>query len=87
MSNEKKKAQKNQVLQKKISQPRSQPTMTINDQIKIALTMAKNLTMTKTCLLLVAKMKKAKMKKVKSQARKTTKTVKETKNLVSEKKI
>jgi len=61
--------------------------MTIAGQIKMALTMTKNSTMTKTRLLLVAKMKKAKMKKVRNQVIKTTKTVKETKNLASEKKI
>jgi len=53
----------------------------------MALTMTKNSTMTKTRLLLVAKMKKAKMKKVRNQVIKTTKTVKETKKIVSEKKI
>jgi len=45
------------------------------------------LTMTKTRLLLAAKMEKAKMKKVKSQVIKTKRATKETKKIVSDKKI
>jgi|SRR6185437_6956538 len=86
MKNEKKKTQKNQALQKKINQPRNQPKiMTINNQIKMAITI------TKIHLFLVEKMKKDKiiktqkkvieMKSTMTEAKKKIKTKMKTKNL------
>src|SRR6185295_18797928 len=88
MKNEKKKAQKNQVLQKKINQPGNQPKiMTTNNQIKMATTI------TKIHLLLVERMKKDKvvktqkkvieMRNTMTEAKKKTKTKMKTKNLAT----
>jgi len=80
MKNEKKKAQKNQTLQKKISRPRSQPKiMTTNNQTKMATTTIK------IHLPLVEKMKKDKAVKTQKKPREMRNTMTEEKKKIKTK--